>query len=198
MFFLSRLLPGWECEGCGSELYWKTQLLCWGWFPLYLSSLSRCKPTQTSLLRFDTWVLRRFHVLHYLKKVVGGRKQRSAERAHTEAHTQTHTLASRREERQNVRAGSGRVLPVLPSAWRLPRRRVASRRPPRLNSLKCQNTWGGWGLCLDLTTINLSLPHVLWQKLVGNLSDNLFSKHFALYLFSNHILFCFCRTPTWI
>lgn len=136
MFFLSRLLPGWECEGCGSELYWKTQLLCWGWFPLYLSSLSRCKPTQTSLLRFDTWVLRRFHVLHYLKKVVGGRKQRSAERAHTEAHTQTHTLASRREERQNVRAGSGRVLPVLPSAWRLPRRRVASRRPPRLNSLK--------------------------------------------------------------
>lgn len=106
-----------------SEPRWKTQLVTRGWFPLQLSSSSLCSPRR---LASAVWHLSvcRFHVLHYLKKVVGGRKAHSSTSALKQAQAHTH-LENRharftpRRRRQNVRAGWGGQLLVLLSAWRL-------------------------------------------------------------------------------
>lgn len=81
-------------------------------------------------LRFDAGVcvcVCRSHVLRYLKKEVGGRKRTAA---HQSSNKLTHTTMGGRRcvprRRQNVRAGCGRQLPVLLSAWRQLRSEAAA------------------------------------------------------------------------
>ena len=129
----------------GLSFYWKTPVYGEDGF-FYLSSLSlslflslsHCAAHADFPLRFDTWMCAGFYVLHYVKKVVGGRKpcctsaleqapMKMNAHAATHTHTHTHTLSHLMpRRRQNVRAGCGRQMLVLLSAWRLLWCRVAA------------------------------------------------------------------------